>query len=322
MQRVILLWLLAAALPLAPVSAAPPAGDAVGAEANRLEVDLTRYKDTSPEAGDVLAKLVDLYHGQGRPFGLVLRGPQVHHAAFRRQPAQGRHAQADRRHRDPFPERGSGRNLPAVPGTLSERAGGRRGGDPAGTYLGSLAGSPSRRHGVAGGVAAARRRARRAPGSGARVGPVRGAGNRRKHCRSRVAGRRDDRQASRRPTGGAGRLSRLRAVVPRRPTGLGQYPGREDAGDGGAQRPGHAAGSLRAHGLQLPCAGPTRQCGRKHAQGDSRPRNPGGLRPVDPVPLRGQRKSGRDPGSGRQLHAEVSQPRGSFRSVARRGPGV
>jgi hypothetical protein len=74
MKRAILLLLLAGVLPAASVSAAAPAADTVGAEANRLEVDLTRYKDTSPEAGDILAKLVDLYRDQGRPFGLVRAG--------------------------------------------------------------------------------------------------------------------------------------------------------------------------------------------------------------------------------------------------------
>jgi len=52
-------------------SAQQPAPGPADQEAARLEIDLVRYKDTSPEAAEVLARLVDLYHANGRVFGLV-----------------------------------------------------------------------------------------------------------------------------------------------------------------------------------------------------------------------------------------------------------
>lgn len=48
--------------------------DAVSQEAAKLEADLNKFKDTSPEAGDLLVKLVDLYHQHGRVFGLIRAG--------------------------------------------------------------------------------------------------------------------------------------------------------------------------------------------------------------------------------------------------------
>jgi hypothetical protein len=57
-----------------PVAEEAPAVDAVGEEAQRLEAELGKYKDTSPEAADAMVKLVDLYYEHGRLFGLVRIG--------------------------------------------------------------------------------------------------------------------------------------------------------------------------------------------------------------------------------------------------------
>jgi len=48
--------------------------DEVGKQAAALETELGKYKDTSPEAADALAKLVELYYADGRLFGLVQAG--------------------------------------------------------------------------------------------------------------------------------------------------------------------------------------------------------------------------------------------------------
>jgi TolA-binding protein len=60
---------------VAAVFAAPafaqPTIDDVSKQASQLEGELGKYKDTAPEAGDVLVKLTDLYHNHGRSFGLV-----------------------------------------------------------------------------------------------------------------------------------------------------------------------------------------------------------------------------------------------------------
>lgn len=48
--------------------------DAVSQEAAKLEADLNKFKDTSPEAGELLVKLTDLYHQHGRVFGLIRAG--------------------------------------------------------------------------------------------------------------------------------------------------------------------------------------------------------------------------------------------------------
>jgi len=45
--------------------------DAVGQQASKLEGELGKYKDASPEAADVMVQLVDLYHEHGRVFGLI-----------------------------------------------------------------------------------------------------------------------------------------------------------------------------------------------------------------------------------------------------------
>ena len=48
--------------------------DAVSQEAAKLEADLNKFKDTAPEAAEVLVKLVELYHQHGRAFGLIRAG--------------------------------------------------------------------------------------------------------------------------------------------------------------------------------------------------------------------------------------------------------
>ena len=48
--------------------------DAVSQEAAKFEADLNKFKDTSPEAGELLVKLTDLYHQHGRVFGLIRAG--------------------------------------------------------------------------------------------------------------------------------------------------------------------------------------------------------------------------------------------------------
>ncbi|MCA9175308.1 MAG: tetratricopeptide repeat protein [Planctomycetales bacterium] len=71
-----------ACLALPPLACAQPAaGDAdagqvdeVGREAAKLEAELGKFKDTSPEAADALVKLVELYHQHARAFGLIRAG--------------------------------------------------------------------------------------------------------------------------------------------------------------------------------------------------------------------------------------------------------
>ncbi|MFP6612139.1 MAG: hypothetical protein VB835_07470, partial [Pirellulales bacterium] len=45
--------------------------DVVGQQATQLEAELGKYKDSSFEAAAVMLKLVDLYHSNGRVFGLT-----------------------------------------------------------------------------------------------------------------------------------------------------------------------------------------------------------------------------------------------------------
>lgn len=63
--------------------------DDVSKEATRLEGELGKYKDTSPEAGAALYQLTELYHSNGRVFGLV-RSAQRFVAAH---PTDPRHAE-------------------------------------------------------------------------------------------------------------------------------------------------------------------------------------------------------------------------------------
>ncbi|MBC7822137.1 MAG: hypothetical protein IAG10_35075, partial [Planctomycetaceae bacterium] len=64
------------AKPTTPTQAAEDSKqlDAVSQEAAKLEADLNKFKDTSPEAGELLVKLTDLYHQHGRVFGLIRAG--------------------------------------------------------------------------------------------------------------------------------------------------------------------------------------------------------------------------------------------------------
>lgn len=48
--------------------------DEVSREAGQLEAELGKHKDTSPEAAEIMIKLVDMYHQTGRPFGLIRNG--------------------------------------------------------------------------------------------------------------------------------------------------------------------------------------------------------------------------------------------------------
>src|SRR5262245_33156269 len=57
--------------PAAPPAAAAPVVDVIGQQAATLEAELGKFKDTSPEAAEAMVKLVDLYHADGRLFGLV-----------------------------------------------------------------------------------------------------------------------------------------------------------------------------------------------------------------------------------------------------------
>jgi TolA-binding protein len=52
------------------------ADDAIGQQAAALEAELGKYKDSAPEAAEAMVKLVDLYHADGRLFGLVRVGQQ------------------------------------------------------------------------------------------------------------------------------------------------------------------------------------------------------------------------------------------------------
>lgn len=49
----------------------PVAADEVGKQAALLEAELGKYKDSTPEAAEVMVKLADLYYADGRLFGLV-----------------------------------------------------------------------------------------------------------------------------------------------------------------------------------------------------------------------------------------------------------
>ncbi|HUY34416.1 MAG TPA: tetratricopeptide repeat protein [Pirellulales bacterium] len=58
----------------APAAAADVSDDEVSAHASRLEGELGKVRDTSPEAADIMLELVDLYHAHGRVFGLIRVG--------------------------------------------------------------------------------------------------------------------------------------------------------------------------------------------------------------------------------------------------------
>ena len=95
LNAVFIAGLLAVTFPLSAQETGdtPPADDsggidAVSQEATRLEGELGKYKDTAPEAGEALFKLTELYHSNGRSFGLV-RAAQRFVAA---RPTDTRHA--------------------------------------------------------------------------------------------------------------------------------------------------------------------------------------------------------------------------------------
>src|SRR4051794_34460565 len=48
--------------------------DAVTKQASQLEAQLSKSRSTSPEAAEVMLKLIDLYHDSGRVFGLIRVG--------------------------------------------------------------------------------------------------------------------------------------------------------------------------------------------------------------------------------------------------------
>lgn len=77
-RSICLTWISALAIVVYATSAAVFAQDTVvdeiGKQAAALETELGKYKDTSPEAADALAKLVDLYYADGRLFGLIQAG--------------------------------------------------------------------------------------------------------------------------------------------------------------------------------------------------------------------------------------------------------
>ena len=47
------------------------APDEVSQQASQLEASLGKYRDTSPEAGNLMVQLADLYFNNGRALGLV-----------------------------------------------------------------------------------------------------------------------------------------------------------------------------------------------------------------------------------------------------------
>jgi hypothetical protein len=55
----------------AAAQARATASEAIDREATRLEAELGKYRDTTPEAGDALFKLTKLYHQHARVFGLL-----------------------------------------------------------------------------------------------------------------------------------------------------------------------------------------------------------------------------------------------------------
>ena len=70
MKKILLLSVL---LPTLAVQAAAPAAE-VDAKAKTLEAELSKALDSSPQGAKAMLELVDLYHGNGRVFGLVRVG--------------------------------------------------------------------------------------------------------------------------------------------------------------------------------------------------------------------------------------------------------
>jgi len=62
MKRSTILTVIVLAWFALPAAAQESAVDEVGEQAAKLEAELGKYKDTSPEAAETLVKLVDLYY--------------------------------------------------------------------------------------------------------------------------------------------------------------------------------------------------------------------------------------------------------------------
>ena len=67
-------WLCLLLLCFSPNVRGQDALDPISRQATQLEAELGKYNDNTPDAADVMVKLVDLYHGDGRVFGLVRIG--------------------------------------------------------------------------------------------------------------------------------------------------------------------------------------------------------------------------------------------------------
>ena len=74
MSRPIFFFLFLSSLLTSSLAAQDTATDEVGQQASKLEAELGKFKLASPEAGNILVQLIDLYHANGRPFGLVRAG--------------------------------------------------------------------------------------------------------------------------------------------------------------------------------------------------------------------------------------------------------
>lgn len=70
----IVVMVLAVALTGSPMFGQDEPLDEVSQKASQLEGQLTKVLDTTPEAADMMIKLVDLYHANGRVFGLIRTG--------------------------------------------------------------------------------------------------------------------------------------------------------------------------------------------------------------------------------------------------------
>lgn len=60
--------------PAAPSATLKLTEEAISTQAAKLEADLSKLRDTSPEAAELMLKLTDLYHEHGRVFGLLRIG--------------------------------------------------------------------------------------------------------------------------------------------------------------------------------------------------------------------------------------------------------
>lgn len=68
-------WVVAQQAETPPAEATEEAGqDAVSQQAQKLEAELVKLSDNSPEAAGIMLQLVDLYHQNGRVFGLIQIG--------------------------------------------------------------------------------------------------------------------------------------------------------------------------------------------------------------------------------------------------------